>query len=155
MFHGIPHHICAIDFHLHKMCVVISIATRQYHAQGTNKRENTPTGASTNPKNFALNKNLTMNMIWIETWNWNLRVKLENETRNWNLKLNLKTKLKIETWNWNLKFKLEIETWNWNLKLRLEIETWNWNSKLKLEIETWNWIRKLNLKSNLKIESWN
>ena len=29
--------------------------------------ENTPTGASTNPKNFDLNKNLNMNLILIET----------------------------------------------------------------------------------------
>ena len=28
---------------------------------------NTPTGASTNPKNFNLNKNLNMNLILIET----------------------------------------------------------------------------------------
>ena len=37
----------------------------------------TPTGASTN---FDLNKNLSMNLIWIETWNWNLKLKLKLET---------------------------------------------------------------------------
>ena len=30
---------------------------------------NTPTGALTNPKNFDLNKNLSMNLIQIKTWN--------------------------------------------------------------------------------------
>ena len=30
-----------------------------------------------------------------------------------------------ETWNWNLKSKLEIETWNWNLILKLETWNWN------------------------------
>ena len=31
------------------------------------KKRNTPDGASTNPKNFNLNKNLNMNLILIET----------------------------------------------------------------------------------------
>ena len=95
----------------------------------SNNSKNTPTGASTNPKNFDLNKNLNMNLIWIETWNW--KFKLDN----W--------KLKLETWNWKLK--IETETWNWNLKLKLEIEIWNWNLKLKFEIDIWIWNLQLNL----------
>ena len=51
--------------------------------ENTTKCKNTPTGASTNPKNFDLNKNLNMNLIWIETWNWNFKL----ETETWNLKL--------------------------------------------------------------------
>ena len=39
---------------------------------------NTPTGASTNPKNFDLNKNFNLNLIQIETWN--LKLKLETDT---------------------------------------------------------------------------
>ena len=63
-----------------------------------------------------------MNLIWIETWNWNLKLKLETETWNRNLKLEHET----ETWNLNLNLKLE--TCDWKLKLKLE---------LKLKIETW------------------
>ena len=57
-----------------------------------------------------------MNLILIETWN-----------------LNMKLKHETETWNWNLKLKLDINTWTWNLILNFEIETWNWNLKSKLE----------------------
>ena len=32
-----------------------------------NNKQNTPTGASTNPKNFDLNKNLNLNLIQFET----------------------------------------------------------------------------------------
>ena len=53
-----------------------------------------------------------MNLIWIETWNWNLKLNLETETWNRNLKLELET----ETWNLNLNLKLE--TWSWKLKLK-------------------------------------
>ena len=105
--------------------------------------ENTPTGASTNPKNFDLTMNLNRNLIWIKTWN------LKHETETWNI--TSKLKLETKTWNWDMKLKLGIETWNWNLKLKLENETWNWNLKLKLEIKTWNW----NLKLTLEIETWN
>ena len=77
-------------------------------------------------------------------------MKLEIETWIWNMKLKMKSKLEIETWYWKLKLKLEIETWNWKLKLNPEIESWNWNLKLKLEIETWN--RKFKMK--LEIETW-
>ena len=44
----------------------------------TKSTENTPTEASTNPKNFDLSKNFNMNLIWIETRN----LKLETETWN-------------------------------------------------------------------------
>ena len=41
-----------------------------------------PVKGSTNPKNLDLNKNLTMNLIKLETWAWNLKMKLETETWN-------------------------------------------------------------------------
>ena len=102
------------------------IGAQNYRQMKRKNKWNTPTGASTNPKNFDLNKNLNMNLILIETWNLNLKLKHETETWNWNLKLKLDTK----TWNWNLMLNFEIETWNWNLTLKLEIKTWNWNMKL-------------------------
>ena len=79
-----------------------------------------------------------------ETWNWNLKLKLEIETWYRNLKL----KHEIETWNKNLKLKLENKTWSWNLKLKPKIETWNWNLKLKVGIETWNWNLEMKLEFN-------
>ena len=61
--------------------------------QVINSKNDKMTGASTNPKNFDLNKNLNMNLIHIETWNLELRHEIE--TRTWNSKL----KFEIENQN--------------------------------------------------------
>ena len=52
------------NFLLRGNCYKINQAFPHFHTIAKPAiKENTPTGASTNPKNFDLNKNLTMNMI--------------------------------------------------------------------------------------------
>ena len=61
--------------------------------------KNTPTGASTNPKNFDLNKNLNLIIIEIEIWNWNLEFECQNlKFGIWNMEIEIQ-KLESGTWN--------------------------------------------------------
>ena len=48
-------------------CVRIRVFSKQSSLDILLIQQNTPTGASTNPNNFDLNKNLNMNLIQIET----------------------------------------------------------------------------------------
>ena len=131
------------------------------HICNSDHNENTPTGASTNPKNFYLKKNFNL----IGTCNnldskrdiskWNSKLKYGTENWNWKLKLKIRIKNqnKIEHWNQKLKAKkIEIENWNQKLKLKLKIKIENYNWRLKLKIENWYW--KLKLKIEIGIFKW-
>ena len=45
----------------------------------------------------------------------------------------------VQTWEWDLGLRLAVQTWEWDLGLRLAVQTWEWDLGLRLAVQTWEW----------------
>ena len=40
----------------------------------------------------------------------------------------------VQTWEWDLGLRLAVQTWEWDLGLRLAVQTWEWDLGLRLAV---------------------